>query len=89
MIWTPKLWTISVGERYAPSVWKEHALEDNDLDLVKQLKLVDDPYLKRSAILLFHPEPDRFFTGARVKIGYFESEAEVLYHDEVDGDLLS
>ncbi len=75
--------------RYRRPSYKEHALEDNDLDLVKQLKLVDDPYLKRSAILLFHPEPDRFFTGARVKIGYFESEAEVLYHDEVDGDLLS
>ena len=65
------------------------ALEGSDLDLLEKLKLMDGQYLKRSAILLFHSDPERFFTNAKLKIGYFESESEVLYHDEVQGDLIS
>ena len=65
------------------------ALEGGDRDLLEKLKLMDGQYLKRSAILLFHSDPERFFTNARLKIGYFESESEVLYHDEVQGYLIS
>ena len=65
------------------------ALEGSSLNLLEKLKLMDGQYLKRSAILLFHSDPERFFTNARLKIGYFESESEVLYHDEVQGDLFS
>lgn len=64
-----------------------NALEGNDLDLLGKLKLVEGQYLKRSAILLFHPDPECFFTNTGLKIGYFENEYEVLYHDEVHGDL--
>lgn len=52
------------------------ALEGSNLDLLEKLKLMDGRYLKRSAILLFHSDPERFFTNARLKIGYFESESE-------------
>jgi ATP-dependent DNA helicase RecG len=45
--------------------------------------------LKRAAVLAFHPEPERFVTGAFVKIGYFRSNDDLLYHDEVHGDLFS
>lgn len=65
------------------------ALEGGDLDLLRKLKLIDGQYLKRSAILLFHPDPECFFTNAGLKIGYFEDEYEVLYHDEVRGGLFS
>lgn len=64
-----------------------NALEGSDLDLLGKLKLVEGQYLKRSAILLFHPDPECFFTNTGLKIGYFENEYEVLYHDEVHGDL--
>ena len=43
--------------------------------------------LKRAALLLFHADPERFVTGAFVKIGYFRSASDLAYHDEVHGNL--
>ena len=63
------------------------ALEGSDFDLLEKLKLIDGQYLKRSAILLFHSDPEYFFTNTGLKVGYFEDEYEVLYHDEVHGGL--
>ena len=37
--------------------------------------------------MLFHPDPEDFVTGAYIKIGFFESDAEVMYHDEIHGNL--
>lgn len=42
-----------------------------------------------ATVLLFHADPERFVTGAFVKIGYFRSESDLLYHDEIHGDLFS
>jgi ATP-dependent DNA helicase RecG len=44
--------------------------------------------LTRAAALMFHPEPQRFFTGAYLKIGYFETNVDLRYQDEVAGDLI-
>jgi ATP-dependent DNA helicase RecG len=63
------------------------ALGDDDAGLIDKLRLVEGHYLQRAAALLFHPDPERFFTGALVKIGYFASESDLRYHDEVQGDL--
>lgn len=38
-------------------------------------------------MLLFHPDPERFVTNAYVKIGYFESDSELKYQDEIHGNL--
>ncbi|HVK55084.1 MAG TPA: RNA-binding domain-containing protein, partial [Burkholderiales bacterium] len=57
------------------------ALDETDAGLLERLKLTEGAYLKRAAVLLFHPDPTRFVTGAFVKIAYFESEAEIRYHD--------
>jgi ATP-dependent DNA helicase RecG len=57
--------------------------------LIEKLHLLDGAYLKRAAALLFHPDPERFFTGAFVKIGYFRTNADLLYHDEIHGDLFT
>jgi ATP-dependent DNA helicase RecG len=57
--------------------------------LLDKLNLFDRGHLKRAAVLLFHPDPERFITGTYVKIGYFRTESELLYHDEVHGDLFS
>lgn len=66
---------------------EEGALPDTDAELIERLHLTDGEFLKRAAILLFHRDPERFVAGAAVKIGFFESDAEILYHDRVEGGL--
>ena len=63
------------------------ALDATVAGLVEKLKLTEGKYLARAAVLLFHPDPQRFVTGAFVKIGFFRSESDLVYHDEVEGDL--
>lgn len=67
----------------------EAVLEEPDETLLEKLHLVEGRYLTRAAALLFHPEPQRFFTGASVKVGYFESDADLRYQDEIEGDLIT
>jgi len=69
-------------------------LEEKDIpknynELLEKLRLTEGSYLKCSAILLFHKEPQRFFTGSYVKIGYFESESVILYQDVIEGNLFN
>jgi ATP-dependent DNA helicase RecG len=83
----------------AVSLFKKLARESQRLEsgllreplgaLVEKLNLVEGTYLKRAAILLFNADPDRFFPGAFVKIGYFRAEADLVYHDEIHGDLFT
>jgi ATP-dependent DNA helicase RecG len=73
-----------VSRRLDASVLREPAA-----GLLEKLNLFDGGHLKRAAVLLFHPDPERFVTGAFVKIGFFLSKSELLYHDEVHGDLFS
>ena len=65
------------------------ALAESDAGLLGKLKLTEGTYLKRAAVLLFHPDPLAFVTGAFVKIGFFRSRTDLAYHDEVNGDLFS
>ena len=65
------------------------ALREPDAKLLTRLKLFEGKYLKRAAVLLFHPDPLVFVTGAFVKIGFFRSQSDLVYHDEVNGDLFS
>lgn len=60
---------------------------DNE-ELIDSLLLADGNYLKRAAVLLFHENPEKWVTGAYVKIGYFESGADLLYQDEIHGPLI-
>ena len=50
------------------------ALNQSDSELIELLHLREGGNLRRSAVLLFHPNPVRFFAGAFVKIGYFRTE---------------
>ena len=72
------------SKRMTPADLKESAA-----GLIDKLHLSDGKYLKRAAVLAFHPEPERFVTGAFVKIGYFRTNDDLLYHDEVHGDLFT
>ena len=62
-------------------------LEGNDKELLEKLHLFEGDYLKRSAALLFHHDPEKFITGAYVKIGFFKTDADLLYQDEIHGSL--
>ena len=64
------------------------ALNESDEGVIERLRLRDGAHLKRAAVLLFHPEPHRFFMEASVKIGAFRG-AELLYQDVIEGDLFT
>ena len=64
----------------------EDAHRETVADLIAKLRLAEGRYLKRAALLLFHEDPERFATGAFVKIGYFRG-ADLRFQDEVHGDL--
>jgi ATP-dependent DNA helicase RecG len=55
--------------------------------LIDNLKLVENGYLKRAALLLFHPDPEKFITGAYIKIGFFKNDADLLFQDDIHGNL--
>ncbi len=58
-------------------------------NLIDKLRLREGTRLKRAALLLFHEDPERFVSGAFVKIGFFRTESDLAYHDEVHGDLFA
>ena len=64
-------------------------LRESAAGLIDKLRLMDGTHLKRAAVLLFHPDPERVVTGAFVKIGFFRTHADLLYHDEIHGDLFT
>ncbi len=63
--------------------------DDPTEDLLEKLNLVaPNGNLKKAAVLLFHPKPDKLFTGATTKIGFFISDDDLAFQDEVKGGLL-
>ena len=76
----------------------ESEVNVSDELLLRNLKLYDSEYLTRAAILLFHPMPEQYVTGAYIKIGYFslvgvfgedgETIEDLQYQDIVDGPLI-
>jgi ATP-dependent DNA helicase RecG len=62
-------------------------LDLSDDELLIKLHLKEGNYLKRAAILLFHPDPEKFVTGAYVKIGFFNEKELLVYQDEIHGYL--
>ncbi|MDE0604800.1 MAG: putative DNA binding domain-containing protein [bacterium] len=71
------------SERLGPEV-----LDEPVDSLIENLNLREGAYLKRAAVLLFHPSPQQFIRDAYVKIGYFRG-SELLYQDVVEGDLFA
>lgn len=63
-------------------------LKDKPETLLEKLYLkTDTGYFKRATVLLFHPDPEKYITGAFIKIGYFNSDDDLAYQDEVHGHL--
>ena len=67
----------------------EEELQVSDEELVEKLKLVDtdSDCLKKAGALLFSEDPEDYYTGAYIKIGFFQNNADILYQDEVRGNL--
>lgn len=66
---------------------EEDTLTDTNQQLIENLQLKEPGLLKRAAILLFHANPKVFVTGAFIKIGYFESDDDLKFQDEINGNL--
>ena len=56
--------------------------------LFEKLHLKSGEYLTNAAMLLFSKDPEKYQVGAYVKIGYFESDSDLRYQDEIHGSLL-
>ena len=66
---------------------EEDILTDSNEHLLENLQLKENDFLKRAAILLFHSNPENFVTGSYIKIGYFETDDDLKYQDEIHGNL--
>lgn len=60
-------------------------LEEDTETLLDKLHLINNGYLTNAALLLFSKDPERYFTGAFIKVGFFETDADLIYQDEVRG----
>lgn len=81
-----------------------HTLEDvsvSDEQIISDLKLIDESpegngSLRRAAMLMFYPDPEKYVTGASVKVAYYAPEGayganksdDIIYHDEIHGPLM-
>lgn len=63
-------------------------LEEPKDVLMEKLHLLNGSYLTNAAMLLFSKDPEKWQLGAYVKIGFFETDADLLYQDEVHGSVL-
>lgn len=62
-------------------------LNETDEELIDKLHLIDGDYLKRASVLLFAKDAERYITGAYIKIGYFKTDSDLRFHDEIHGNL--
>lgn len=65
----------------------EDVLQEDRLILLDRLHLLEGQQLKRAVALLFYADPEKYVTGAYVKIGFFESDTDLRYQDEIHGNL--
>ena len=65
----------------------DETLTDSNKLLLDNLRLKENDNLTRAAVLLFHPQPEKFVRGAFIKIGFFESDSDLRFQDEIHGNL--
>lgn len=99
--------TVDALDSAAIDVYRKKAIENgrhtkeevtvSDSQIISDLKLLEgEGEMMRAAILMFHSDPERFVTGASVKIAYFAPEGayganksdDIIYHDEIHGPLI-
>jgi len=65
--------------------------EDVDVEdhiLLDNLRLYSEDNLTRAAIMAFHKDPEKWVFGAYIKIGFFVTDADLRYQDEIHGPLI-
>lgn len=67
----------------------EEDINDTNENLLKSMGLTSDTKLKRAAVIAFGKNPERLITGAYVKIGFFRTDTDLLYQDEIHGNLFT
>lgn len=84
-------------EQSAFTLFTEKAVRSKRLDkeiltesrnsILEKLHLFEGSYIRRAAALLFHKDPEQFVTGAYIKIGFFRTDSDLVYQDEIHGNL--
>ncbi len=62
-------------------------LRDSREILLGNLELTEKRWLRRAAYLLFAEQPEKYVSGAWIKIGFFVADHDLRYQDEVHGNL--
>lgn len=83
----------AIVEQFKQWALKKGRIDRSVLDepkdiLLEKLHLTNGSYLTNAAMLLFSKDPEKWQLGAYVKIGFFETDSELLYQDEVHGSIL-
>ena len=60
-----------------------------DVELLDKLGLLENGGLKKSGALLFSKNPEKVQVGSFVKVGKFGEGPDLLYHDTIEGSLIS
>ncbi|MEH2942854.1 hypothetical protein VSQ32_08270 [Lachnospiraceae bacterium KK002] len=56
---------------------------------MEKLRLTNAGHYTNAAMLLFSKDPDKWQLGSYTKIGFFETDADLRYQDEVHGPFWS
>lgn len=79
-------------------IFKEEAirsgmLKGKNLDdpgkILEELELIKDGKLTTAAVLLFHKQPSKIISGAKVEIGKMRNEGDVVNKEEIKGSLMT
>ena len=58
-------------------------------ELLNKLQLMENGKLRRSAVLLFYHDPSILQNGTHVQVGKFANRVDILYHDMLEGSLIT
>ncbi|MDR0940763.1 MAG: ATP-dependent DNA helicase [Bacteroidales bacterium] len=65
----------------------ENNRNDTPMQVLENLKIIENNLLNRAAVMLFHPDPEKFVSGAYIEIGFFRTDSDLLFQDEIHGNL--
>lgn len=82
-----------VVKRFKQLAAKKGRIDKSVLDeskeiLMEKLHLTHAGYYTNAAMLLFSKDPEKWQLGAFTKVGFFETDADLRYQDEIHGSLL-
>lgn len=63
-------------------------LADSPAEFLSSLDMIVDGQITRAGVLMFHPKPEKLFPGAFIKIGFFKTDSDLLFQDEIHGSLV-